>query len=319
MFFLPGSLLLLANAMHLPYLGDLYSFLPRLLEAELALSGLGYCLIPPCILVFAASGRGGADFAGALTIKCLPLRIVHLLNFKGAHNPLAREVVEQLGYRTYDEDDSWQRPVDALAEIVPFILMDCRTITTHILYEIQHILSNGLEQKTLFISDERQNAIALSFIDGALNVHLNVATAEDVAKFVPECAWSYFWRSKTPLYQSVLRVLGMRGRLFGRTLAPRQRENSTPGASAIMAPLARFICEKCGARSDVMFWANNVNSVDMFFALSERADCSVVACCLDCGGAYCGKCLNSFLDNCPHCGSHLFAQGIGKGEACRET
>lgn len=118
-------------------------------------------LQPPCVLVLGASNRQTGRALASVSRASIPFRVVALLDHRrtgyvvGAFSPLTDNL------RT-ESDHHWRSTVDALADYVPLIVLDARTDTPIVVFEVKQIMERPWRRdRTIFVIGPDGQAPAL--------------------------------------------------------------------------------------------------------------------------------------------------------------
>lgn len=118
-------------------------------------------LQPPSALVLGQSNKATGRLLGSISSRLFPLRIVALLDWRrtGRHRGTFSHLTDCL--RT-DSDHDWRAVVDIVADMVPMIVLDTRSDSPVVSYEVGRIKSSPSRlARTFFVVEDDGRAPAL--------------------------------------------------------------------------------------------------------------------------------------------------------------
>ncbi len=185
---------------------DVNGFVTILLLATVAVITISWNVIPPGVLFLASSGPLSEPARRLVwsSTKSLGFRAVYLLQgrMKSAiHKNLAwisrsgaEDVYFEMDNLRTSDDLVWKNVLHNLIAMVPVVVLDIRSGSEGVSYELKHILERGFDGKTIFIIDEDDTGnVAEQLITDRLGPHPDITivfpTEEELGRRVRESLW----------------------------------------------------------------------------------------------------------------------------------
>lgn len=111
--------------------------------------------IPPTILFLSTSNRSSLYIQGKIMDEVPWVRVISLLYVGENAQDVSREISADI-FRTKDSD-VWRAVFKKLATLVPILVVDTRSLSTELDYEMNWIQSTNTTYKCLFLVDENHN------------------------------------------------------------------------------------------------------------------------------------------------------------------
>ena len=114
-----------------------------------------YLSTPPSVVLLTSSRPSALFLREWLERSLFPYRVIVLLDshapYRAGYGWFQRNLLSWDNLRTYRKD--WETTVHRLMQIAPFIALDAREATDGVVSEAEHIVAQGIQGKTVFITD----------------------------------------------------------------------------------------------------------------------------------------------------------------------
>ncbi|MCH7229146.1 hypothetical protein [Haloferula sp. A504] len=180
-------------------------FLPMPLWFGFGLSGiaLSSSILPPSLLVLGCSCPSTLGFTSAVFQGFIPLRILHLLRQSGS-DEVTRNDLRDGSNRVFTD---WRGAVVHAVGFVPVIVIDLRSYTGPVHFELNHLFETGACKRTFFIVDEESISRLWSLTPTEFKRDLCVLDADTFVYGIRKIGLGAFKHAETDLYNRIRRSL----------------------------------------------------------------------------------------------------------------
>ena len=117
---------------------------------------------PPAVLLMSTSTKDSIALQSVLSELIFPLGVFSLLRLDQADKQ-ATALVGTHCVRVHDDAD-WLAVIRVLVGIVPYAVLDTRSITSPVEHEVEHVLTNDLSYKVIFVTNDEHACPAVDSV-----------------------------------------------------------------------------------------------------------------------------------------------------------